>query len=336
MFLYMSKFTLIALLFLVPFSAFAIDEAPVQIIPLAPPLDRPQAEISGLAWCGDRLILLPQYPERFADDGNSYFYYLERQQIENYLDQNSSNALKPKTILVNEKQLRKAVSIFDGFEAIVCKDNKVWLSIEALNFLGTYQSFVVPGRISFENQATIEIDQKSLVFLATQSNMRNIGDEAIVMLGDDVIAIHEVNDQRAVASPKARKVTRQTQTLSELSFPNIPFRITDATDIDQENRFWVINYKYSGDKFSRNSEDLLTNKYGEGTSHAKYYNVERLVELKLENDTIELVDSPPIPLKMTHVEGRNWEGLVRLKGRGFLLATDKHPATLLGFIEGPK
>jgi len=112
----------------------------------------------------------------------------------------------------------------------------------------------------------------------------------------------------------------------------VPFRITDASTVDQDNRFWVINYKYSGDKFSRKAEDLITEQHGEGPSHKKYYNVERLIELELKDNTITLTDSKPIPLKMLGVEGRNWEGLVRFGDQGFLIATDKHPATILGFV----
>jgi hypothetical protein len=34
-------------------------------------------------------------------------------------------------------------------------------------------------------------------------------------------------------------------------------------------------------------------------------------------------------------DGRNWEGIVRFGDRGFLLATDKFPITMLGYITIP-
>jgi hypothetical protein len=34
-------------------------------------------------------------------------------------------------------------------------------------------------------------------------------------------------------------------------------------------------------------------------------------------------------------DSRNWEGLVLFDQRGFLVATDKYPGTLLGFVEMP-
>ena len=40
------------------------QEVPVQVIPLTGPIASPDAQISGMAWYGDTLVILPQYPER--------------------------------------------------------------------------------------------------------------------------------------------------------------------------------------------------------------------------------------------------------------------------------
>jgi hypothetical protein len=62
--------------------------------------------------------------------------------------------------------------------------------------------------------------------------------------------------------------------------------------------------------------------------------VERLVEFECNGSGIRLTKRPPIPLKLRLDEPpRNWEGIVRLEGRGFLLITDEHPRTILGFVE---
>lgn len=309
-----------------------VIETTVQEIQLAAPLNQDQAELSGLTWCGDKLILLPQYPRRISNDQQSYFYYLDKADIIRALEDSTRKPLQAKPILVNEKELRKAVSIFDGFEAVECRDNKVWLAIEAVTFLGEYQSFVVPAEVNFATPATLTIDQSRLTHLPSLSKMRNMGDEAIVMSGDDIIAIHEVNDVRIIENAKARRVTRKGSSITDIPFPYLPFRVTDATKLDDNNRFWAINYKYSGDKFSRNAHDLLSKQYGKGASHQQYYNVERLLEFELKNNRITLTNTPPIQLKMTQDEGRNWEGIVRLDDLGFLLVTDKHPRTILGFV----
>ena len=310
---------------------FALETS-VQKIKLAAPLNLDQAELSGLTWCDDKLILLPQYPRRISSDKQSNFYYLDKAEILLALKDSAAEPLKAKPILVNEKDLRKAVSIFDGFEAIECKNNKIWLSIEAVTFLGEYQSFVVPAEIRFEPMASITIDEKRLTHLPSLSKLRNMGDEAIVMVGDDIIAIHEVNDTRVVTDTKARRIQRVNSTISKLPFPSLPFRITDATKLDANNRFWAINYKYSGDKFSRNTTDNIAEQYGKGASHKQFYNVERLLEFELTKRGISLVSAPPIQLKMDQIEGRNWEGIVRLDDLGFLLVTDKHPKTILAFV----
>jgi hypothetical protein len=45
---------------------------------------------------------------------------------------------------------------------------------------------------------------------------------------------------------------------------------------------------------------------------------------------------PPLQLQLLgDIAPRNWEGLVRLEQRGFLLVTDKYPMTFLGFVPLP-
>jgi hypothetical protein len=72
--------------------------------------------------------------------------------------------------------------------------------------------------------------------------------------------------------------------------------------------------------------------YGQGQTHTKQDTVERLVMLKIEEDKIVRVDQPPIYLKLLEANAaRNWEGLVSLESRGFLIITDSFPDTILGF-----
>ncbi len=65
--------------------------------------------------------------------------------------------------------------------------------------------------------------------------------------------------------------------------------------------------------------------------------MERLLELRLtEDDRIVRTETPPINLKPTPGQDCcNWEALVRLDDRGFLLMTDKYPGTLLAFVPNP-
>jgi len=290
--------TLLTLLMLCH-NSIADEETRLSIIPLAPPLDQPNAEISGLTWCGETLIIMPQYPRRLSPKKENFFYTLSKQTIIDFLQHNTDKVLQATPIRVEENGLRKEIAIFDGFEAVACDGN---------------------------------IDPKNIWSLDSQSEMRNIGDEAILLNGDQVISLHEVNDPRIVESAAAHSINSKTGVQTSYDFPHLPFRITDSTELDANNRFWVINYKYSGDKFSRKSNDPLALRYGEGDSHAQYDNVERLVEFQITGEQIKRTERAPIQLLMESSEGRNWEGLVRLDELGFLIATDKHPDTLFGFV----
>jgi hypothetical protein len=113
--------------------------------------------------------------------------------------------------------------------------------------------------------------------------------------------------------------------------------VTDATAVDGNGRFWVINYLYPGDITKLNiAQDGIAAQFGMGATHAASQTVERLIELQLITDGITLTDTPPIQLELLpDDEARNWEGIVRLDDAGFILATDKFPETILGFVERP-
>jgi len=308
-----------------------VAEVEVQLIELNPPWNQDVAEYSGMTWCDNKLILLPQYPERLNDEDEVRLPYLEKEQIERYLKSDRPQTLVPKTLLLKEKDLRNQVTLFEGFEAIACQHGQLWISSEVINATQGYETLVARGKVNWKTQS-IELDETSFQLIPSQSRMINIGDEAIALFNERLITLHEVNDERRVPRPTAKLIDPITQEIEQRPLPSIPFRITDATSVDSNNRFWIMNYKYSGDDFSREAPDSIADRYGLGSSHQKYYNLERLVELQIDENNISLVNRPPIQLKMNDVEGRNWEGLVRLDQRGFLVITDKHPKTLFGFV----
>jgi len=53
----------------IPESVEGVREASQFEIDLEGPIASAQAEVSGMAWCGDQLILLPQYPAMYGEDG---------------------------------------------------------------------------------------------------------------------------------------------------------------------------------------------------------------------------------------------------------------------------
>ena len=107
--------------------------------------------------------------------------------------------------------------------------------------------------------------------------------------------------------------------------------------MDDSGRFWAINYLYPGDVDKlQPDDDALIRQYGQGPSHAQSEIVERLVEFQIVDGKISRTQTPPIQLELAASgEARNWEGIARLDGLGFLIVTDQHPETILGFVPFP-
>ena len=165
-----------------------------------------------------------------------------------------------------------------------------------------------------------------------------MAEETLLLAGDRVLTIHEANGTgegiKDAPPAEAHVFNRKRQLQGTIPFPPIPFRITDATVLDEAKRFWAINYFYVGNKDLATS-DTLFDPYGRGPTHARSDGVERLVEFQYADDGITLTGRPPIQLELLPEKGRNWEGIVRLDDRGFLLVTDKYPGTLLAFVPKP-
>lgn len=319
------------------FARTPVLETPVQLIPLATPLDQDIAEYSSMTWCGDRLILIPQYPKRlakqFTTSNSSYFYALAKQDILDFLDGKTNRPLTAEPIEVRENSLRSRTLVFDGYEGAACDGDTLWLTIESVGILRNYRSYLVPANIRVKKgKTTIRIDAKRIIKLGSQSGLVNKGDEAVTVWRNSVITFHEVNSQQRIDRPVAQQFDKLSGRRSEIAFPNLPFRLTDVTSVDANNRFWGINYRYSSDDFSDRSVDPVGEQYPIGNSHQGSDNVERLIEFEIKNSKVLMVKQSPIQLLMLSSVGRNWEALARLDNRGLLIATDKHPTSLFGFV----
>ncbi|MGD8794675.1 MAG: hypothetical protein PVF47_19150, partial [Anaerolineae bacterium] len=60
-------------------------EVAVRPIPLAGPAAQAEAEFSGMAWYGEHLVLLPQYPGRFEGGDDGALFTLPRAEIVAFL-----------------------------------------------------------------------------------------------------------------------------------------------------------------------------------------------------------------------------------------------------------
>ena len=81
--------------------------------------------------------------------------------------------------------------------------------------------------------------------------------------------------------------------------------------------------------------NTLLNNLSKGSTHKQFEHIERLVEFKIEGNSIIRTNNAPIYLELNK-NSRNWEGLVRMNKNGFLLIVDEHPRTILAYINQPK
>lgn len=309
-------------------------EVPVVYIPLKGPAALTQAEYSGMAWYQDLLVLLPQYPQRMSDQAGGMLYAIPRQELKDFIQGVSTEPIQPREILLVSDGLDKAIAQFEGYEAIAFKDQRVYLSIEAregLNMMG----YLVSGQVN-ENADEIKLDPSTLTQNPPQQQQSNRSDEAILIVGEQVLTFFESNGAQANPLSYGTLFDLSLKRLGVIEFPAVEYRLTDATELDDSGRFWMMNYFFPGEPDLLPSVDPIRESFGAGATHRQSATVERLLEFQYTPQGISLSGTPPIQLQLlAGDESRNWEGLVRLDDLGFLLITDKFPSTLLGFVAYP-
>lgn len=308
-----------------------IEESEVFEINLAGELAQPDAEISGLAWYNNNLILLPQFPYKFGNGLHGSLYYLSKEKLRRTISSKSKVPLTSLRLEFDAAGLDKFNWWGSGYEGIIFVGDDVYLIIE--NFKEKTEGFIVKGEIDFPNKK-IKIDPLSLIKINIPNILRNLSEEAVTYFNNQIYIIHEINGINVNPNPFAILLSTDLLTQKQVNFPTLEYRVTDATMVEPDSTFWVINYLWTGDiNKLKPQNDFYFNEYGIGRSHKDSYSVERLLKLKITPDGIIPALNPPIYLKIEeNMSSRNWEGIVKFDEIGFLLATDKFPRTILGFI----
>jgi hypothetical protein len=306
----------------------APKEQAITRIPLTGLLAERRAELSGLDWYGDRLVLLPQYPP-------GKLFAIPRPQILAFLDGKSTAPITAEAIVLDTGGVEEKVPGFNGFEAIAFRGNRAYLAIEAAVNC-KMSAWLVAGDMAPDG-ASLRLDPATLTAVPLDRQICNMGIETLVLVGDRLLAVFEANGANVAPHPVAWAFNTDLKLEGAIPIPSIEYRITDATKTDAQGRFWVTNYLWPGDiEKLRPAKDALRERFGAGPSHAKLEIVERLVQLQYRDGRISLTDTPPIQLALAPPEGRNWEGIVRLDDRGFLVVTDEYPETLFAFVPRPE
>ncbi len=312
------------------------QETAVQNIPLAGELADRHAEISGMAWYGDYLILLPQYPNFYLEEGtedNGSLFAIAKADLDAYLNKESYTPLESIKIPFSAPEAY-AIEGFEGFEAITFDGDNVYMTVEISGADGMYANLIA-GTIASDLSA-VTMDATTLTKIETQSGVDNMSDETIFLAGDHIVTIHEANGVAVNPEPVAHLFGKDLSESGTIPMVCVEYRITDATVLDKMGSFWAINYFYPGEEVLLPEVDPIVETYGNGPTHTAGAGVERLLEFSYSKDGVVLTETPPIMLQlMADGNLRNFEGLVRYEN-GFLLATDKYPYTILGFVPLPE
>lgn len=309
-------------------------EAQVRAIPLAAPLNTPLAEISGLAWHADDLILLPQYPDRFGG-----LFALRRQSLLDFLDGRTPGPLVPRLVPLDEDGIPYRVGGYEGYESIAFVGDRMFLTIETrrgLPGLGAMLGYIVAGQIAADG-STASLSAMTRVEIPAQAGLDNSADEAMTVVDGRLVTFYEANGANINPASIAHVFEPGPTRLAAapaMTMAALEYRLTDATPAGPDGRFWVVNYFFPGDRDKlKPAADAIAARFGAGATHAACPQVERLVELRAAGGRIERTGAPPVQLTLLNCStARNWEGLAELPGRGFLLATDQHPETILAFV----
>ena len=281
-------------------------------------------EISGMDWYQDRLFLLPE-------NLGGFLFTISKIEILSALGKKKKKPITPKQTRFLTPDYAKTIPGFDGFEAISFNNNEVFISIEAEEN-GVMCGYVVWGEI---NPRTLEIQvkNKNIKKLNTPIQIENMSFESLLLHNENLIMIYEANGLNLQKKIKQTIFYPKENTISYIDFENIEYRITDVTKIDQHNKFWGINYFWPGDeKLLMPSKDFILNRFIKGKSHSQSKSVERLIEFEIKDNKIILSNTNPIQLVLDSENSRNWEAIARLDNKGFLIATDKYPKMILGFV----
>ncbi|MEA3308054.1 MAG: hypothetical protein U9Q70_00900, partial [Chloroflexota bacterium] len=224
----------------------------------------------------------------------------------------------------------------EGFEALTIVQEQLYLTVESQQRDGML-GYLVTGTIAPDLSA-IRLDATHAAEIPPQAALSNMSDESLLFIDHTLLTFYEAHGVHVNSAPVAHRFAPETLTAQgTLPLPSLEYRLTDVTAVDAAGCFWGLNYLWPGDiRKLAPAPDPLTAKYGAGATHAQYETVERLVEFQYHADGIALVEQSPLQLELLDdAEYRNWEGLVRLEPVGFLLITDKHPETILGFVAHP-
>ena len=311
------------LFFLISLNNLYATKKSVREILLAGEITNPDNEISGMDWYKEQLYLLPE-------NAIDHLFIIPKKQIQEYLLSKNPEAIIPKKIKLISPDYQSLINGFDGFEAIAFTDDNVILSIEVKTRNNNMTGYIAWGTC---NPSTKELyfEKKNLKEVTTPIQIKNMAFESIIIHENDAILLYEANGENLQKNVKHSKISLDDYSLSKIDGFNVEYRITDATTLDSNNKFWCINYFWPGEKEKlKPGKDIYLENH---SNNNNLKSIERIIELEIKNGVISMTKTKPIQLFSENNASRNWEGIVRYGKNSFLVVTDKYPKMILGLVE---
>ncbi|GAB7079781.1 hypothetical protein [Megalodesulfovibrio paquesii] len=309
-------------------NAADIAPLPVQDFHLEGPATDASMEFSSLSWWEDRLVLLPQYPER----AGGLFFIKKSSLLERLAPDGALQApVIPVPWSFADGGLAKSIPGYEGYEAIAFDGDTVYAAIEARH-QKRMVGWLVRGKVDRAANRII-MDPVSKVRLDPPAQLRNMAFEALLVREHKVYAFFEANGRNV--NPRAQVLVFSPALVLEerIGFPALEYRFTDVTAPDEDGGFYGLNFFWTGEAaLLRPASETPGQPANNATT------VERLLPLRFSENGIEK-NGPDLPLARGLLPS-NWEGIARLEApelglHGVMIVTDKYPATRLGFVALP-
>jgi hypothetical protein len=307
-------------------------EWPLEILTFTGPVASADAQITGLAWFGDKLVFLPQYPD-FVDDGKSYLFAVPRDQITEAIRNTFASPLSPQQILLIDAGVIAQLRGFVGYQALAISGNDVYLIAQADPGSGL-KNYLVAGSIA-SDLSTITMDASRVVEIPAQGINLESSYLSLMISNETLLVLPDLNGWEINPTPVAERFNRTLSFLGFTPINNLDFLVTDAAEVDANGLFWVINKNAPGDLGEIYYMDPLAQLYGEGVTHQVFNYLERLVAFQLTSNALNLAALPPMQFELSAKGARNWQGLAKIGDQGYLMVASDPSGTILGYLERP-
>jgi hypothetical protein len=317
------------------------DPVPVLAICLAGDAAARGNEYSGLAWHGDDLFLLPQWSPRGlararAQPGftRPFVYRIAGARLRAWIDGRDRAPIAPERVDFDLLDLDRNPD-YQGFEALAFDGDRAALTVERGD-RDRMSGLLVTARLDPARGLVLDRDALTLDVPIRSDNHAY---EALTLVDGAWLALFEANGMDTACASSALRVERRGGEPRAVAVESIPYRVTDATTADADGRFWVTQYSYRdvGDTAECERTIRAVGCFQEAVDcdprGGATRSVERLVELRADGVSVRATGQ--VIRFVREERARNWEGVARLDRRGFIVATDEWPRTILGFVPSP-